>query len=122
MRSLFSAVILSFFVLVNRVQAQPSDADPAQISDLNIIFASVVRAIIAFAAVASLGMLVYGGYRYLSAGTDKQSTTQAQQTITFALGGLLVTLSAWIILNLVGTFFGVNLSVFDICIEGTSCT
>jgi hypothetical protein len=97
-----------------------NNTDPARLQDLNTVVGTIIGALIGFVAVASLVMLVVGGFRYLSAGDDKASTQAAQKTLTYALGGLIITLSAWVVLNLVGTFLGVNLSAFDICIT-TSC-
>jgi hypothetical protein len=43
-------------------------------------------------------MVMYGGYRYLISGENQE---EAKKTITYALIGLVVTLSAWIIVDLV---------------------
>ncbi len=114
--SIFSYIFTFFFLLANSAHAQ-NDAPPAEIEDLNAIFSNLLRIIIPLISLASLGMLLYGGYRYLSAGADKQATTLAQQTLTYALGGLIISLSAWVILGLIGTFLGINVTVFDICIN-----
>jgi cytochrome bd-type quinol oxidase subunit 2 len=88
----------------------------ATIGDFNSVFASILRALIGLVGIASLAMLILGGFKFISAGADKDASQKAQQTITYAVGGLIISLSAWIILSIIGTFLGVNLGVFDICI------
>jgi hypothetical protein len=59
-------------------------------------------------------MLILGGFKYLSAGADKDAANKARLTISYALGGLILVLSAWIILVLLGGFLGINVDRFDI--------
>lgn len=93
-----------------------SIAPPATLGDLNSVFASAVKALISLVGIASLTMLLFGGFKFISAGSDKEAAQKAQQTINYAVGGLIISLSAWLILSLIGNFLGVNLNVFDICI------
>jgi hypothetical protein len=94
---------------------------PAQIGNLNDVFAALVRSLIGLVGIASFAMLLIGGFKFLSAGSDKDAAQKAQMTINYAVGGLIISLSAWLILNLIGIFLGVNLNVFDICINHTGC-
>lgn len=84
----------------------------AKISDLESVFGSVVGVVLAAVGVAVLVMFVIGGLKFLTAGGDKDATSKAQKTITYALAGLVLTVSAYIILSLLGKFFGVDLSTF----------
>ena len=90
--------------------------DPARISDLEGVFGQVVSVALGAAGIAALVMLVIGGFKFLSAGGDKEATQKAGQTITYAVGGLVLVLSAWIILNFLGNFLGVDFSIFKITI------
>ena len=95
--------------------------DPAKISDLEQVFSSVVSGALTLAGIAVLVMLISGGFGYLMAGGDKEGATKAQKTLTYAIGGLVLVLSAWIILNLLGNFLGVDFSIFSICLPGSVC-
>lgn len=96
--------------------------DPARISDLEGVFGNVVSVALSAAGIAALVMLIVGGFKFLSAGGDKEATQKAGQTITYAIGGLVLVLSAWIILNFLGNFLGIDFSVFNICLPGnTTC-
>ncbi len=88
--------------------------DPARISDLEQVFGSVVGIALSAVGIVVLVMLIVGGFKFLSAGGDKEATQKAGQTITYAVGGLILVLSAWIILNFLGKFLGVDFSTFKI--------
>lgn len=88
----------------------------ASIYDLETVFSSVVSVALTLVGIATLVMLVVGGFKFLTAGGDKEATQKAGQTLTYAIGGLVLTLSAWIILNFLGNFLGINFSVFNICL------
>mgnify|MGYP001579576789 CR=1 FL=1 len=90
--------------------------DPARIGDLETVFGNVVSVALSAAGIAALVMLIVGGFKFLSAGGDKEATQKAGQTITYAIGGLVLVLSAWIILNFLGNFLGVDFSTFKIAL------
>lgn len=104
--------------LLRAQQSQPQQAgssgNVAKISDLETIFGKVVSMALSGAGIAALVMLVVGGFKFLSAGGDKEGTQKAGKTITYAIGGLVLVVSAWLILNLLGKFLGVDFSLFSI--------
>lgn len=93
---------------------------PAQIGDLDQVFASVVSKALTLAGITALVMILVGGFKFLTAGGDKEATAKAGKTLSLAIGGLILTLSAWIILNLLGNFLGLDFSFFSICLPGFS--
>ena len=95
--------------------------NPAKITDLEQVFSSIVSGALTLAGIAALVMIVWGGYQFLMAGGDKEGAAKAQKTLTYAIGGLSLVLSAWIILNLLGNFLGVDFSIFSICLPGSVC-
>ncbi len=94
---------------------------PATIQNLETVFSSVVSGALTLAGIAVLVMLIVGGFGFLTAGGDKEGAAKAQKTLTYAIGGLVLVLSAWIILNLLGNFLGLNFSMFSICLPGPVC-
>lgn len=95
--------------------------DPPQLGELNNIFRLVIASVISLAGLASLVMLVVGGIQYLSAGGDKEAAQRASRTLTYAIGGLLLLLSSWLILNLLTSFLGIDVPQFSICLPGQIC-
>ena len=84
----------------------------ANFQDLEIPFAQFIRSAIGLVALISIVMVVIGGIKYLTAGGDKEGAAGASHTITYGIVGLIVTISAWIILSLLGTFLGVSFTTF----------
>jgi len=79
----------------------------------NLQFATIVQGLIGFmliiAALVFFFMLVFGGIRWIASGGDKAQTEAARNQITAALVGLVIVFAAWAIVQLIGTFFGVEL-------------
>ena len=91
---------------------------PPTISDLETVFSSVISLALTAAGLAAFVMLIVGGFQFLTAGGDKETTQKAQKTLTYAITGLVVALSAWILLNFLGNFLGLDFSPFSICLPG----
>lgn len=87
---------------------------PATIADLENVFANVVRASLGFAGIALFVLLVVGGLKYIFSGGDPKNVEGAQKTITYAIGGLLLVLVSYLILVLIKTITGVNVTEFKI--------
>mgnify|MGYP001563392445 CR=1 FL=1 len=96
-------------------------AAPAQLTDLTTVLSSVVGVAIPLAGIAVVVMFLAGGFGFLMAGGDKEATQKAQRTLTYAIGGLILTLSAWMIIALLGNFLGIDFSNFTLCLPGPSC-
>ena len=65
--------------------------------------------VLIIAAVVFFFMLVIGGIRWILSGGDKTQTEAARNQVTAALVGLVIVFSAWAIVRLIGTFFGVQI-------------
>lgn len=93
--------------------------DPAQLSDLNQIFASILGVAARLAGLVALAMIVVGGFKYLTSGGDPKAAEQAQHTLTWAIAGLAALIGAWFLLRLIFTltYGNGNIPFFDICIS-----
>jgi len=96
-----------------------SGVEPATLRDFEATFYNLLLAVISFAGVIVFIMLIIGGLRYITSGGDPKSTESAKDTITFAIGGLLVVALAFVIVRLVGDFVGVDLTNFRVWIDTT---
>ena len=65
-------------------------------------------------AVVFFFMLLLGAVQWISSGGDKGAVEAARGKITNALIGLVVLFSLYAIITLVGRFFGVNLTFFNL--------
>lgn len=96
-----------------------------QFSNLrNVEPSSIIEALVTFvliiAALAFFFWLVLGGIRWITSGGDKAQTEQARNQITAALVGLVIVFSAWALIQILGTFFGVDL--LNVAIPNVSFT
>ncbi|MCL4397866.1 pilin [Patescibacteria group bacterium] len=72
------------------------------------IISSVLNLLLFVAFVAALIFLIIGGIKWILSGGDKEGTSKAKETVTSALIGLAVVLAAWILINILLSFFGVS--------------
>jgi hypothetical protein len=61
------------------------------------------------AVVLSLIFFILGGIQWINSGGDKSKVASARQRLTFAIIGLLVTFGSFLIINIIGYFFKINL-------------
>ena len=73
------------------------------------IVAGFIRLILVIAALVFFFILVVGGIRWIASGGDKAQTETARNQITAALVGLVIVFAAWAIVQLINTFFGIDI-------------
>lgn len=96
---------------------------PAELSDLNTIFAQILAVAARLIGLAALIMVLVGGFKFLTAGGDPKAAEQAKHTLTWAVAGLAALVGAWFIFrfifqltfNIQGTL--PDIPFFDICIK-----
>lgn len=81
----------------------------ATIQGLQCLMANILSVALTFIGLAGFVMIIYGAFKYLLSGGNSKGVESARSTITFAIVGLVVALSAFIILNLIAEFTGVDL-------------
>jgi len=87
-----------------------------QLGNLTIggIVSGLIRFVLVVAALVFFFILVIGGIRWIASGGDKAQTEAARNQITAALVGLVIVFAAWAIVQLINTFFGIN--IFELSI------
>ncbi len=78
------------------------------------IISWAITAVLVVAGVVFFFMLLIGGIQWIMSGGDKASTESARGKITAALVGLVIIFSAWAIIQLIQTVFGVSLTSLTI--------
>ncbi|MAG60113.1 hypothetical protein CMO96_05005 [Candidatus Woesebacteria bacterium] len=79
-----------------------------------VVFENVLLVIFAFAAIVLFIMFLIGGFRYLTSGGDPKAVEGAKGTLTHAIAGLVVLVLAFIILKLIETITGVDVTTFKV--------
>jgi len=79
----------------------------------NLTIGSVVSGAITLvligAALVFFFMLVIGGIQWMTAGGDKEKAAGARGQLTSALIGLTIVFTAWAIIQLINTLFGIDI-------------
>lgn len=83
-------------------------ADVATIQGLECLIANVFTVIITLIGLAAFVMFVVGSVQWMISGSSAEGTKKAKDTLTYAVIGVIVALSAFIVLNLVAGFTGVE--------------
>ncbi len=89
----------------------PNAAGLQQIED---IFGNLVSVIVGLGFVAMLVMLIMAGIKYLISGGEPKAVQAAHNTVTWALLGVVFMAIAWLILQLIHVFTGIDVTIFNI--------
>jgi hypothetical protein len=101
--SLARLAVSSYDAIHNSVQSSCTSA--CTNTSLNDTIAAIVNVLLFVAGAASLIMIVIGGLRYVVSGGNPSGTNDAKNTILYAVVGLVITVSAYAIVNYVlGSF------------------
>jgi hypothetical protein len=82
--------------------------DVATILGLQCLIANVLSVALTFIGLAGFVMIVVGAFRYMLSGSNAKGADAARSTVTFAIGGLVVAVSAFIVLNLISAYTGIS--------------
>ena len=85
-----------------------SDKDVATIQGLECLIANVFTVIITLIGLAAFVMLVVGSVRWLISGGNSSNIEKAKNTMTYAVIGIVVALSAFVVINLISGFTGIE--------------
>lgn len=83
-------------------------SDVATFQGLECLIANIFVVIITLIGLAAFVMFIVGSLRWMLSGSSSQGTEKAKSGMTYAVAGVVVALSAFIIVNLIAEFTGVN--------------
>ncbi|MBI4035683.1 hypothetical protein HY383_01915 [Candidatus Daviesbacteria bacterium] len=87
---------------------------PAGLDQFEAMVGQLVFVIVGLGFIATLVMLVMAGFKYLTSGGEPKAIQAAHQTATWALLGILFMAVAWVLLQLIQGFTGIQVTIFDI--------
>lgn len=87
----------------------PTYFPPARyFTSIGALVNTVVPALLLVAAIILLGMLLLAGYRVLTAAGNPDAITEARNTATFAIVGIVVIMLSYLIVRVVSYILGVD--------------
>lgn len=123
----FLAILFFFlFIFTVTIFADPTDnlgSPPANVVHLQQLITRLINISVGLALIALVVVLFYAGIRFLTSGGESKVLAAQASTVTWALLGILFLALAWIILKLIATFTGVDITNFCIGFPGapTGC-
>ncbi len=108
--AVFGASVLSTASLSGSVSAQVSEGiNTATTSEMkgksidgnNGLIKTVVNVLLWAVGILSVIMIIFSGLRYITSAGDASKTKSAQSTLTYSVGGLIVAIMAYAIVNMV---------------------
>lgn len=88
--------------------------DPAGLNEIEQVFSSIISVIVGLGFVVLVVMLVWAGIKYLTSGGEPKTIQSAHQTVSWALLGIVFMAIAWLILQLIKVFTGIDVTIFNI--------
>lgn len=86
-------------------------------TDVRIIIVQIIQIVLGFLAIIFLSLIVFAGFRYMTAAGNEDQTKKAVSQITSAVIGLLIILAAWVItsasLRYLSRAVSNNLQIFE---------
>ena len=86
----------------------------ATLAGFECLLANILNWIIPIIGLATFLMLIVGSFQFLTSQGNPKEMEGAKKTISFAIFGLILDLAAWVIINFVSIFTGIDLSTFKI--------
>ena len=80
-----------------------------QIEDLGKFVSNAAGVALVIAAILVFVFLIWGGIQWITSGGDKGKTEEARNRITAAFVGLAIVAAAWAVVQLISTFFGIDI-------------
>ncbi|MDP2736299.1 MAG: Ig-like domain-containing protein, partial [bacterium] len=103
-------MLLAIFLLGNLVLAAavpdvgityPEGTGLSNTQDIRIIIARIIRVIIGFLGIIAVGLIMYAGWLWMTSEGNEEKIEQAKKTLTNAVIGLIIILSAFAIASFV---------------------
>lgn len=76
---------------------------------LNAVVSTIVGVMTVVAAIWFIFQFITAGYQWISSGGDKTNLQQARDKITNSMIGLIIVVSAWIIIGVIGKIVGLDI-------------
>lgn len=87
---------------------------PAGLQEFEDMVGNIISVFVGLGFIVMLVMLVTAGFKYLTSGGEPKAIQAAHAVTTWAILGILFMAIAWLILQLVAAFTGIDVTIFDI--------
>jgi len=95
-------------LLIPSAHAQTIGTVPQVGPTLDQIITGAINLALATGGLLFFAMLIFGGFRYLTAGGDEKAAQEARRSLTNAVVGLIIIVVAFLVAQLLFAVFGLN--------------
>lgn len=78
------------------------------------ILENIISILAPVAGIAFFIMLLIGGFQFVTSGGDPKAAGQARTTLTYAIIGVILVVAAWLIIQAIADFTGVDVTQVEI--------
>ena len=99
-----SAGILAITLAPHAALAQlvsPTTPGGLSTEDLSTTISNIINAVLALVGVVALGVILYGGFRWMTAAGNEESVGEAKKIITAGVIGLIIVIIGWAVVSFV---------------------
>jgi len=114
LKTLTFSVLLPLFFFFFSSSFVFAAGEPATLGDLNGVFKGLVSVVAIVGGMLAFLALIFGGFKYIMARGDPKATEGARGTLAWAILGLAFIIIAWLTLQFIKAFTGVDVTRFDI--------
>lgn len=80
----------------------------ATLNCLPALFVNIVNALLGLSGAAALFLVIYSGIKLITSGGEAKQVEGARHTLTYAVLGLVIVLTSFIIINIISTVTGLG--------------
>lgn len=106
MKFLKSAGILAITLAPHVAFAQlvtPTTPGGLSSNDLSTTISNIINAVLALVGIIALGVILYGGFRWMTAAGNEEAVGEAKKIITAGVIGLIIVIIGWAVVSFVLT-------------------
>ena len=85
-------------------------SDACQIGDAVGIIENIIKYLARAPAIAFLIMTIVAGFQFVTSGGDPKAAASARTTLTYAIIGIVLVIASWLILLVIKSVTGVNVT------------
>jgi len=94
--------------MVYAIEINPNNFAPAKIATIPSLMKIILPLIMMAVAVFFLIILFQAAFKILTAGENKEAVAKAQKTISFAVLGLILIVSSFLLVRIIGKILGIE--------------
>lgn len=84
------------------------DGDVATLACVPIVLQNIINALVVLAGIVCVFLIIFAGYKFVTSEGDPEKIASARKTIFYAIGGMVLVIASFLILNIISDFTGVK--------------